>query len=393
LKQPHTKEYEESFKKKDDEGRRFMVAHGIKRYWDETEKKGKPFGDVWGDIKSFQQQPTSDQKVDYATQKPDSLLERIIQASSNKGMIVADFFGGSGVTAKVASKLERNFIHVDVGVNSIQTTRDVLIKAGASFQILEVQDGVSLFRNPQQTMDKLATLITGLQQNVAGLSKFWFGTIDDSKQGTMPVYMPDLINGSEKLLDQPAINRIINDELHKLDFTPKKAIVYYVDVDDRPALEKFIKEHNATQTQIELRDLKALLHDIVLEDEFSFVTQKNDEGYEVEITQFTSDRLQQKIADFNEKGHVQALKKGKEFAGMAISDEGLELIEFLSLDCTNSEGAWQSDSEIKIDKLGYVSLNGEKKKAFWNGKINATQKPKRLKIRNISGDETIKIIS
>ena len=103
--------------------------------------------------------------VGYSTQKPEALLQRIIKASSNENMIIADFFGGSGVTAKVAHDLGRRFIHCDVGINSIQTVRDRLKEAGASFQMLEIQDGVSLFRNPQQTMDKLATLIPSLQRD------------------------------------------------------------------------------------------------------------------------------------------------------------------------------------------------------------------------------------
>lgn len=118
---------------------------------------------VWAIGQTAVTRKTSSENVGYATQKPKALLERIIKASSNEGMIVADFFGGSGVTAKVAHDLGRKFIHVDIGINSIQTTRDRLIQAGASFQILEIKDGVSLFRNPQQTMDKLATLIPGLQ--------------------------------------------------------------------------------------------------------------------------------------------------------------------------------------------------------------------------------------
>ncbi len=52
-----------------------------------------------------------------------------------------------------------------MGINSIQIVRDRLKEAGASFQMLEIQDGVSLFRNPQQTMDKLATLIPSLQRD------------------------------------------------------------------------------------------------------------------------------------------------------------------------------------------------------------------------------------
>ena len=335
---------------------------------------------------------TAKENVGYATQKPEALLQRIIRASSNKKMVVADFFGGSGVTAKVAHDLGRKFIHCDIGINSIQTTRDRLVAAGANFQMLEIQDGVSLFRNPQQTMDKLAKLIPGLQQKVAGLGKFWFGALQDSKLGIVPVYVPNLIDGTEKVLDIPTINRIINEELQKLEMNVQKAVVYYVDVDDRQELEKFIKDNNPTITKIELRDLKALLHNIVVEDEVSITTQKTKEGYTIAIEKFVSDRLQQKINAFNEKGNLQSIKKGKKFNPISISEEGLELIEYLSVDGKNKEGVWHSSTEIKIDKLGYISIDGNKVKEFWNGTIQSEEKPKRLKVRNISGDETIVII-
>lgn len=354
-------------------------------------EEGKYPEDVW-DISIIN--PFAKERLDYSTQKPEKLLERVIKASSNEGMVVADFFGGSGVTAKVANGLGRKFIHVDIGLNSIQTTRDRLVEAGASFQILEIKDGVSLFRNPQQTMDKLAKLIPGLQSRkggMPGVGKFWFGALQDSKLGTVPVYVPNLIDGSEKVLDIPAVNRIINEELQKLEINAQKAIVYYVDVDDRKALEKFIKDNNATQTTIELKDLKEILHAIVVEDEVETKSTKIKDGFEVEITKFVSDRLNQKINDFNEKGNLQAINKGKKFSPITISEEGLELIEYLSLDCENAEGVWTSSSEIKIDKLGYISINGQKTKDFWNGKISADKKPLRLKIRNISGDETIKV--
>ena len=64
-------------------------------------------------------------------------------------------------------------------------------------------------------------------------------------------------------------------------------------------------------------------------------------------------------------------------------EEGLELIELISLDCKNKEGEWFSSTEIKIDKLGYVITNGAKAKDFWNGKITTTEKPLRIKVRNI----------
>ena len=75
---------------------------------------------------------------------------------------MADFFGGSGVAAAVASKLGRKFIHVDVSNNSVQTARDRLVKDGVSFVSLDVLDGVSLYRNPVQTDEIIPTLIEGL---------------------------------------------------------------------------------------------------------------------------------------------------------------------------------------------------------------------------------------
>ena len=333
----------------------------------------------------------ANERVDYATQKPEALLKRIIKASSDEDMIVADFFGGSGVTAKVAHDLNRKFIHCDVGVNSLQITRDRLQEAKADFQVMDIKDGVSLFRNPQQTMDKLAKLIPGLQQQVEGIGNFWFGAIQDSKLGSIPVYVPDLIDSSEKVLDVPVINRIINEELQKLDSTPAKAIAYFVDIDDRRELEKFIHENNPTVTEIELRDLKALLDHIISNDEFSFsVSQKKNE-FITRITEFHSDRLQQKITEFNSKRQLKTANRS-EIKPVLINDEGLELIEWLAVDCKNTVGAWHSSSEIKIDKLGYTIIDGEKTKKFWDGTIISKQKPLRIIIRNIAGDETINAV-
>ena len=112
----------------------------LKIYLDEAQ--GIPLDDVWTDLNAVNSQ--AEERTDYATQKPEALVERIIKASSNEGMLVADFFGGSGVTAAVASKLGRRFVHCDIGLNSIQTTRDRLKADGAEFDVLEIKDGVQL---------------------------------------------------------------------------------------------------------------------------------------------------------------------------------------------------------------------------------------------------------
>lgn len=391
LRQPHTKEYLDSFNRVDENGRCYMVAHGTTRYKDEVEAKGKPFGDVWNDIMSFQQQPTSDEKVDYATQKPTSLLDRIIKASSNEGMVIADFFGGSGVTATVANKLGRKFIHCDIGLNSIQTTRDRLKADGAEFDVLEIKDGVQLYRNPVQTMDKIKSLIPGLK-NEDSLDSFWEGAISDSKLGTIPVYVPNLMDSASKLLDIVLMNRIIHQAIPDLDHNIKKVIVYYVDITDEAEIRKFIAEDDSTTVEIELRDLKTILDDVIIGDYAEFHCEENAGtllgGYALTIDKFVSDRVLSKITEFNRKAMINSSEK-KPYKPIIVSDDGLELIEFISVDCTFSEGEWHSDSEIKIDKLGYVIKNGTKTKEFWDGKISCEKKPLRLKIRNICGDETV----
>lgn len=68
------------------------------------------------------------ERTGYPTQKPESLLERIITASSNKGDIVADFFAGSGTTATVAARLGRRFIVSDAQWRAIHTTRSRFVQ-------------------------------------------------------------------------------------------------------------------------------------------------------------------------------------------------------------------------------------------------------------------------
>lgn len=359
----------------------------VRRYIDEIE--GKAVHTLWTDI--FPVNSQAEERVDYATQKPESLLERIIKASSDMNMVVADFFGGSGVTAAVANKLNRKFIHCDIGLNSIQTTRDRLVADGAEFDVLEIKDGVQLYRNPVQTMDKIKSLIPGLK-NEDSLDSFWEGAISDSKLGTVPVYVPNLMDSASKLLDKVTMNRIIHQAIPDLDSNIKKVIVYYIDITDEAEIQKFIKDDDSTNIEIELRDLKTILDDVIIGDYAGFHAEETHDdlfgGYAVTIDKFISDRVLSKIAEFNQKALLNSSAK-KPYKPIEISEDGLELIEFLSVDCTATDGEWHSDSEIKIDKNGFVIVNGNKTKDFWDGKIRCEQKPLRLKIRNICGDETV----
>ncbi len=146
----YSDEYKERFKYKD--GRGYYRKTLLKTYSQETERqlrrddrwiepgkpgaypsykqylhesKGKQIEDIWVDVNSAN--PMAGERVDYPTQKPEALLDRIIKASSNEGDLVADFFAGSGTTAAVAEKLGRRWIATDLGKFAIHTTRKRLI--------------------------------------------------------------------------------------------------------------------------------------------------------------------------------------------------------------------------------------------------------------------------
>ena len=79
---------------------------------------------------------TSKERINYATQKPEKLLERIIKASSNENSIVLDVFGGSGTTAAVAEKLGRRWISTDISKPAIMKTIKRLDRLGADYEII-----------------------------------------------------------------------------------------------------------------------------------------------------------------------------------------------------------------------------------------------------------------
>ncbi len=92
----------------------------------ELEAQGKKLEDWWIDIWSCDRY--RNEMLNYPTQKPEALLERIIKASSNPGDIVFDCFMGSGTTQAVAMKLGRRFIGADINLGAVQTTTKRLLK-------------------------------------------------------------------------------------------------------------------------------------------------------------------------------------------------------------------------------------------------------------------------
>ena len=147
--QPQSLKYLESFNQTDEKGKEFQVAHGRRIYKEDVIARGKPFGDVWNklkdiieverpfpdvwkelvasinydaplnnvwsDIMSFQQQPTSSERIQFDTQKPEKLLERIIKSGTNENDLVLDYYAGSGSTASTSIQIKRKFITTEIG--------------------------------------------------------------------------------------------------------------------------------------------------------------------------------------------------------------------------------------------------------------------------------------
>lgn len=123
-----------------DEGKIYKTQNGYRLKVYLNESKGSLISDIW-----FDNEVAPMQKSEYPTEKPEKLIERIIEASSNKGDLVADFFCGSGTTMAVAEKLGRKWIGSDLGRFSIHTTRKRMIgvqrelkKEGKDFRAFEI---------------------------------------------------------------------------------------------------------------------------------------------------------------------------------------------------------------------------------------------------------------
>ncbi|ODS35172.1 hypothetical protein BEH94_11185 [Candidatus Altiarchaeales archaeon WOR_SM1_SCG] len=351
--------------------------------------KGQMIQNIWTDIPIVN--PMAKERLDYNTQKPEALLERIIKSSSNECMIVADFFGGSGTTAKVANDLNRKFIVCDIGINAIQISRDRLSESEANFDILKINDGLRLFRNPAQTTAKIFSLIDGFK-NCAELElgEFWDGGIV-GKKGT---YVPIKFIGIDKKLTKELVD-VILEEIYPLEDTggeteAVKLIYAHKELEiSQDYINKEIRRVGKSNITVQLISLDELLDQkadvLFAPDNADLEVTKEGDRYKVEIKHFFSSYLKNKIDEFNAKKVSKIKQETSDEDLMQISETGLELIEAVQFDTTlkkdkNGNDIWASNLSLE-DKAGVK----EKIKGVY---YLPTDKFK-LKIRNIAGDEII----
>jgi DNA modification methylase len=111
----------------------------------------RPVGDVWH-IPIIN--PVAAERLGYATQKPEALLERVIRASSREGALVADFFAGTGTTAAVAERLCRRWIAVDSGAAACRIARRRLLTQQAKPFVCDVREEAVAPFSDQRRMEE-----------------------------------------------------------------------------------------------------------------------------------------------------------------------------------------------------------------------------------------------
>lgn len=387
-----------SFTKVDKDGRKYKEIYGpgkskLYKYY---EDEGKVPFDWWTDIPKITGRTAAaedSENEDYVTQKPEKLLQRIIKASSERGMVVADFFVGSGTTSKVAHDLDRKFIVCDIGISAVQKTRDRIVKASGSVDLIKIKDGLRLFRNPAQTTARLFSLIDGYKDDKElSLSDFWDGGIASEKGDYIPV---KFVGIHERLTKQ--LLDVILEEVYQLQDVANtvgrvKIIFAHKDQDiDQEFVNKEVRKTGKTNIKIDLVNLDDLLAEkkdsLFMSDSAQVEVKDDKNGVTVMIKRFFSPYLKAKIDDYNNKKVKKALlddvedETVKPRKKVAISDSGLELIESVQFDTTlRKDGVWMSNTDIE-DKAGI------KDKII--GTYHLPSKRFKMKIRNIAGDELV----
>ncbi|MEW6506360.1 MAG: DNA methyltransferase [Bacteroidota bacterium] len=116
-----------------------------KHYFNDT--KGAPLDNIWNDLE--QMGTKSAERLGYPTQKPEALLERILNVSSNEGDIVADFFCGCGTTIAAAETLKRNWIGVDISHLAIKLIVDRLTKSAPQTRAKKLKEEIEISGFPK----------------------------------------------------------------------------------------------------------------------------------------------------------------------------------------------------------------------------------------------------
>jgi site-specific DNA-methyltransferase (adenine-specific)/adenine-specific DNA-methyltransferase len=274
--------------------------------------KGVPMPDAW-EISMIN--PVGNERVDYPTQKPEALLERIINASSNPGDLVLDCFCGSGTTLGVAQKLGRRWIGCDINLGAIQTTTKRLnqivedqkqqklteeFKGLRSFKVYNVND-YDIFKNEVESKEIIMEIY-----GVEPIKQSYFdGVLDDNLVKVMPL---------NRVLNKLDIENVIKEIERSIDqFTGKttssqdeetyeQEVIVIASGVELDALE-YLRKENKTGVKVEVRDIQADKKNLIFKQlpEAKIEVKADEKKVVIEIKDFHSPILIKKLELENEK--------------------------------------------------------------------------------------------
>ncbi len=311
---------------------------GVEDLWDEKRKQwyhNSVCRDIWEDIYPIGTE--NSERVDYPTQKPEALIERIINASTNRGGVVADFFMGSGTTQAVAQKLGRRWIGCDINIGAIQTTTKRLnqiitdqqkektkdFKGSLGFKVLNVND-YNVFKNEIEAKEIVMDMY-----GVEPVKRTYFdGVLDRNFVKVMPL---------NRVLNKMDIRTLLKSVGDKLDgFTVKikskadeavyeEGVLVICSGMELDVMD-FIKKENKTGVKIEVRNILTDKKNLIFKKkpEAKIEVKAKDKKLTVELKDFYSPILMRKLEIENEK----VLKKDRK----ARVEDFKQIIDSVAID-------------------------------------------------------------
>ncbi len=261
--------------------------------------------DVW-EVSHLQQQDP--ERVDYPTQKPESLLERIIKSTSNEGDIVADFFVGSGTTCAVAQRLGRRWLGCDINLGAIQTSTKRLS------QIIEqqgIRDGFKVYNVNDYDIFKNELEAKEIVMEMYGVEpiklSYFDGLLDSNYVKVMP------LNRVLNKLDIKTVLENINQKIGTFTVKQKsgsqesfyeEGVLIICSGMELDVLD-YLKKENKTGVAVGVRDIQTDKNNLVFkkkpEAQINVTLGKDDEVLSVELKEFYSPILMQKLELENAK--------------------------------------------------------------------------------------------
>jgi len=242
----------ESIKKFEDAGRIYTTKTGKKqliRYLDEV--KGITVGDLWSDIDNINQ--VAGERVGYETQKPEKLIQRIIECGSNQGDVVLDCFAGGFTTASVCSKLGRKFVCGDVSPVACKIGMKRLnVTNFFDYESLGLYQTEDEFR--QMNHQQFAETICKLMGWTCNLNKENDKGVDAWDGNKNPVQIK---NNKEKTEEKDVL--CFFNSLH----AQKAPVGVFVAWEFTPEAREFAARHS-NDVKIELREILDLIGDLLL---------------------------------------------------------------------------------------------------------------------------------